>query len=296
MTRLSLAVFVILTVCTTTLSLAGEPIDERRPAAPDGRISIENLSGSVTVEGWDREEVAVSGTLANDAEELEITGSETRIKIEVIFPDFSKKIHDADSDLKVNVPHKSWVRVSGVNTIIEISKVSGTLELESVNGEITVSGEPKAIEAQSVNGKIRVESSTSKVDAESVSGTVILLGVQGDVSASTVSGDIEVTGDEFETGDFSSVSGAIEFDGTPGETSSLDFDSHSGTVTLLLPEDLSAEFDVNTFSGGIDNEFGPEARSTSKYAPGKELNFTVGSGDARISVNTFSSTIRLMMK
>ena len=64
----------------------------------------------------------------------------------------------------------------------------------------------------------------------------------------------------------------------------------------MLPEDVSAEFDVETFSGDIVNDFGPKARRTSEYAPGKELSFSTRSGDARISVSSFSGTIRLKMK
>ena len=73
-------------VALSGLAFAGEPIDEKRPAASDGTVDIENIQGTVVVEGWDRDEIEVTGTLSEDADELEISGTESRTRIEVIYP------------------------------------------------------------------------------------------------------------------------------------------------------------------------------------------------------------------
>ena len=39
-------------------------VDQKRSAAPDANVSIENFSGSVKVTGWPKAEVAVKGTSA----------------------------------------------------------------------------------------------------------------------------------------------------------------------------------------------------------------------------------------
>jgi hypothetical protein len=70
-------------------------------------------------------------------------------------------------------------------------------------------------------------------------------------------------------------------------------ESHSGTVTLELPADTSAEFEIETFSGQIHNDFGPKARRTSEYGPGYELSFSTGSGEAEVSVESFSGGVYL---
>lgn len=279
-----------------TVAVAGTPIDERLDAAPDAKIIIENLSGNVTVKGWEKDEVTITGTLADDAEELSIEGNEKRIEIEVLFPRGARNLRDTDSDIEVFVPHKSRVHVSAVNASIEATGVNGTVAVETVNGSITVAGEPRMVEAETVNGSIHITASASNVEAESVSGSIELHGVEGDVSANTVSGRIEVRGGEFDRLDCATVSGSIRFDGMPSEDGNLELECHSGSVTLLLPEDVSAEFEVETFSGSINNDFGPEARRTSQYAPGKELEFTNGSGDAMISVSSFSGTVNLKIK
>ena len=53
------------------------------------------------------------------------------------------------------------------------------------------------------------------------------------------------------------------------------------------------EFEVETFSGRIKNAFGPEAERTSEYAPGQELRFTTGGGDASVEVESFSGTVEI---
>ena len=45
-------------------AFAATPIDETRPLAADGRVSIENLKGRIVVRAWDRPEVHIGGTLA----------------------------------------------------------------------------------------------------------------------------------------------------------------------------------------------------------------------------------------
>ncbi|MEZ4651814.1 MAG: DUF4097 family beta strand repeat-containing protein [Candidatus Eisenbacteria bacterium] len=286
----------VLVASTAISALAGQTIDEKASASKDGRVDIENLSGSVTIVGWDQNQVTVEGVLADDAEDFVFEADDRRTKIEVVFPKRMRGHHDTDSDLEVHVPKGSRVRVSTVSATIDVSGVTGSVDLESVSGEITIVGPIESVDAQSVSGDLEISGPVGELDAGSVSGRVALQVPGGDVSVSTVSGSIDAVGGVFESGDFSSVSGSIEFDGAPTESGSLEFECHSGRIRIVLPSDLSAEVDVNTFSGDIDSAFGPKPRRTSDYAPGKELSFTMGDGDARISINTFSGSVRITGK
>ena len=66
-------------------------------------------------------------------------------------------------------------------------------------------------------------------------------------------------------------------------------------MELVLPAATSADFDVTTFSGHITNAFGPEAKRTSEYGPGKELSFSTGTG-GRIVARSFSGNVHLRKK
>ena len=48
------------------------------------------------------------------------------------------------------------------------------------------------------------------------------------------------------------------------------------------------------FSGGIDNQLSAdEPHRTSQYAPGRELEFTLGSGDGEVRIESFSGEVVL---
>jgi len=279
-----------------TVLLAGRPVNETREAAPDGTVDINNLNGTVTVTGWDKNRVEVTGSLGDGPDRLEVSGTKSRTVIKVIWPRETHTSSREATDLNVKVPHGSQVRVEGVNLTIDVSDVSGLIDLQTVNGGIDVSGEPAEVDAKTVNGTVEIHADTGRIKAETVNGGVKVSGGRGEVSGRSVSGGIEVKGEGFTSAELSTVSGSVDFEGSIEGKGAFDFESHSGDVVIRLPGDVNAEFDVSTFSGDIVNELGPEAHRNSSYAPGKSVDFTAGDGGAQISVNSFSGTVRLLKK
>ena len=62
---------------------------------------------------------------------------------------------------------------------------------------------------------------------------------------------------------------------------------------VLDLDELDADFYIETYSGSIKNDIGPEARRSSEYGPGRELRFTSGGGGARVSIESFSGSVKL---
>jgi len=272
---------------------AQSPVDQKRPAAPDAKVSIENLSGSVKVTGWDRAEVQVKGTLGEGAE-LSFDGPEKDLQIEVETEHGNPM--GVKSDLEVFVPAGSSVSVEGFQATISVAGVTGAVSAETVNGSITQAGAAKSVELESVNGSIDVTKATGRVQAEAVNGTVTVRDASGELDASTVNGKVLVTGGSFDRARLESVAGGVRFEAGLSARATLSVESVSGTVDLFLPAALGAEFSVSTFSGDIVNELGPAAEKTSKWTPGKELSFTSGSGGARITVETLSGNVNIRKK
>ena len=274
---------------------AGESVDVTKSASATPTVEIENLAGSVKISGWDREEIKVSGVLGDDTDGLDFSGSGDSFDIEVEIPDsYGRRHRDLDSDLEIWLPAGSSVSVETVSASIRVSGVNGRLELESVSGEVTVDGAPTSADVETVSGSIELSGSETLAIAESVSGKIELSGVAGRVEAATVSGSIRVQASDIEQGEFEAVSGSVRFTGALSPGARLSAESHSGSVVLNLPADTSARFQVETFSGGINNGFGGgEAERTSRYAPGKRLDFTIGSGDAQVRVESFSGSVTL---
>jgi DUF4097 and DUF4098 domain-containing protein YvlB len=281
-------------VLTTILALPGwlaaqNTVDQRRPAAPDAAVSIENMAGAVTVSAWDRPEVQVKGTLAADAT-LALSGPPKRIRVEVEVEGNPMRAH---SEIEVFVPTGASVKIEGFQANIQVTGVTGAVEAETVNGSITQSGAAREVNLQSVNGSVETQKPSGRVHVEAVNGTVTIRDASGELEASTVNGKLLVIGGSFNRAKLEGVSGNVRFEAALSRQATLDVETVSGAVDLFLPAAIGADFSVSTFSGEITNELGPAAVKTSRWTPEKELSFSSGTGGARISVQTLSGAVNL---
>jgi len=284
----------ILTLLAATVvagvAWADRAVDESRPLEPGGTVEIENVAGSVEVLGWDEDRVQVTGTLADTAERLEIEGSPRRLRIEVDEGGSRRRMDP--THLVVRMPRSASVEVETVSARIDVRELEGFAELESVSGAVTVEGAPSRLEVATVSGRIRVAAAPDGGDLESVSGDIDVGRIAGRIDAANVSGDIRIDGGRADAAELESVSGTIRctFDEIAGP---VDAETMSGTVELVVPADVSAEFELSTFSGSIRNAIGPEPQRTSRYTPGTELSFVAGEGGPRITLTSFSGSVRL---
>lgn len=277
-----------------TAAAPGEKISERRPAAPDGVVEIENPAGSIRVTGWNRDEIEVSGTLGQGADALEWTGSARRARIEV---ETSGNPRGIRSDLEFRVPAGSRLRIESFAASIDVSDVKGSVKAESVDGSIHISGAADEVSAETVNGSVEISGAAKRVNAESVNGPVSISGAGGEIAATTVNGALTVSaGAVVENGHLETVNGHIRFEGTLGRRATLDIESVSGSVELVLPAQASADFSISTFSGEIDTAFGGTSVRTTPHTPQKELTFAVGGGDAKITIETLSGNVEIRKK
>lgn len=237
--------------------MAGQRVQETRSLSSGGTVSIENIAGSITVIGWDRDEVEIDGNLGNDGDRLEVHGDQGHLSIEVEL-DNRRRRHLEGSDLEIRVPRRGRLEIETVSARITVSEFDGQIEAESVSGSIEVRGQPRRVELSTVSSRIEC-----------------------------------ITDGRLGDGEFESVSGRIEFDGDLSSGGDFDFETVSGTIELRLPSGVAADFEVSTFSGTISNDFGYRAEKTSRYLPSKELAFSVGGGGARVSVETLSGAIRI---
>src|SRR5260221_7375405 len=124
---------------------AEPPVDQRRPAALDGLVDIENMAGSIRVTGWDKAEIAVSGRLGRHASGLQFSGGPNRTRIEV---EVEGNPHGVHSDLDIKVPAGSRLRIDGFEATITVTGVTGTVKAETVNGAISLTGGAKDVDLQ----------------------------------------------------------------------------------------------------------------------------------------------------
>jgi DUF4097 and DUF4098 domain-containing protein YvlB len=269
---------------------AQRTVNEMRPLSPTGDVTVSNIEGSVRVIGWSNAQVEITGTLGADVEELEITGDESELRIEVKAPKHPEWL---ETDLVLRIPVAASIEVEAVSATVEVEGLTGSVDLESVSGWVKTSGRPSELSVETVSGDITVAESAPRTDLASVSGSIKVDLATGRLDAESVSGEIRVENGSLESASFETVSGDISYAGDIVGRGSYDFESMSGGVTVLVPSGVSAQFDITTFSGSIDNDIGPEAERASEYTPEKELSFSTGSGGASVSIESFSGSIKI---
>ncbi|HEX6929605.1 MAG TPA: DUF4097 family beta strand repeat-containing protein [Gammaproteobacteria bacterium] len=287
---------ILLIACAlfATTVVAGEHVDQTIKAPGDGTVQIENLAGSITVSAWDRNEVRVEGELDDRVERLEFENEGNFTRVKVIYPR-NLRGNVEGTNLNITVPATSRLEVGGVSSEVDVRGVSGTVRVDTVSGNISVDNATNDYSLESVSGNIRLEGTQddARVKASTVSGDLRLGDIQGELDAGSVSGDISVKGGELTRVEAANTSGDIDVRANFADAGSYRFKSISGNIVLGFENAPQGTFDITTFSGGIDGDFGPEPQRTSRYSPGMELKFREGDAAAEFRANTLSGDISL---
>jgi len=202
-------------------------------------------------------------------------------------------IRGGQVDIRIDVPKGSYVKAKTINGPIEARDVDGRVSFHSANGKIEVRGSPYEASLETMSSDIEFRGEGSRVDARTVNGRIELSGVSGEVVANSISGSIEVRGDVIERADLRALAGDIELEATLAPGARVNCKSYSGDITLVVPKETSARFDVQTFSGKIRNDLGPRSVSSWRGGPGQRFDFETGDGDGRVTIETFSGTVRI---
>ena len=266
--------------------------DHTVPADPSGIVEISNVTGKLTVIGWDKNEVAVHAVLDPGVTRVDVTSSKGRTIVKVVLPNFSSG--DNDADLEVRVPNRSEVQASAVSADLETSRLLGPQRLKTVSGDLRAEIAAADFEAKTVSGELRLRGGAPMGDVRvsSVSGDITLDRGGGDVEATSVSGAVRLELDPASGVRMHSTSGDLTFRGSLTDGASVEAETVSGGVNLRS-RSSGYEYEASSFSGEIGNCFGKQAERVSRYGPGSRLNGTFGDGKGRVRVKSMSGDIQI---
>jgi DUF4097 and DUF4098 domain-containing protein YvlB len=269
----------------------GGSVDRKVAADPSGEVVISNVSGTIDVRGWDRNEVQVTGHLGRDVERLDVETSGGRTFVKVILPRGSA--NDGEAEIEVSVPRNSSVEVSAVSADVSSRGVLGTQRLKSVSGEVTADIAGDESDVRSVSGDVTVRGNGKPVRlrVSSVSGSLDLTNTAGSLELVTVSGDARVQMGETSDVRGRTTSGDLEVSGKLTREGRVDVEGVSGDITLRIsaPGGLSTE--IESFSGDINGCLADKVERVSKYGPGTRLNIRTVEAGARVRAKTLSGDI-----
>lgn len=291
----SLALFVLIAALPgATLAAA---VDERIEADSDGQVTVRNMIGDIVVSGWDENAVYVTGEISDEAESLDVRREGNRVIVEVIYPDNWRgdEPQSGDTDLRISVPRGSDLDVETISADVSVSGIAGEQHLVSVSGDIDAEDISAEARFETVSGDIRVtgRDAVTRTSANAVSGDVGLDGMSGEISVAVVSGDVRVVGGLIDRAEIESVSGDVNFNAELAADARISATSTSGDIRLVFAGNAAAEYNLSSFSGEIENCFGPSSRQSRIGPPNSALTFTEGDSDARVEVSTMSGDIEL---
>jgi hypothetical protein len=286
--RDSIVVVIALLVWASPLA-AQKKVERRIPLGMESALRIANMVGSVVVHGWNKDTVMVRGTLGAGSE-LFMGGNYTGAKM------FVEAANDRDpqpTKLEVWVPARVRLWIKTATASIDVSDVTGGLDLYVVSGTIDVNGNPHELNAEAIDGDIHVIGSPSWFRAKTATGTITFQGASSDLGLSTVSGPIKVDGGVFERTRIETVTGNISFAGRLDRGGTFDFDTHSGSVEIGIPEKTGASVSAVTIAGAITNNLSRHPPIPGRFGRGAELTMELSGGGARVSIRSFKGQITL---
>ncbi len=264
-------------------------------ASPDGIVTISNVAGSISVQGWAREQVDVTADLGRNVEELIVERDGNEVLVKVKLPRGNHRHSSGGSDLVVRVPERSSIKANGVSADITVNDVYGALRLQTVSGDVEADAFAADVDVETVSGDVEIAGDGKDMRARlsSVSGDIDASGLAGEIEAGSVSGDLTLVRGSFSRATLNTTNGDMILQAELRDDGRLDVETINGEVDIDFAGQVSARFDIETFNGRIDNCFGPQPERTSQYAPGRELIFNEGSGSGRVTIRTLNGDLRL---
>ena len=254
----------------------------------NGVVDLTQVSGDVVVTAWDRAEARVRAYAERGRVRWDLSSSRISLDIE------SNRGRIGDSRFEVSVPVGVRVIARSTSGDVSVRGTRGAVEAASTSGDVEVTDATDRIDIESVSGDVRASNLAGAVRAHSVSGTIEARNVNGEVRAETTSGDVSLTNVTSKSITIETVSGEVEYEGNIDANGRYEFRAHSGDVRLEIPENSSAQFSVQTYSGALDTEF-PLTLQPGQRATGRprRFEFTLGGGSARVTAESFSGDIVL---
>ena len=244
LTKISLALAAVL--CLALPGLADEQVFEQTyPLPSGGQFVLQNVNGSVRVEGWDRDEVEVHAvkTSESDARDLalvkiQVDSHPGEVDVHTLYPDGE----DAEVAVEyvVHVPYRVLLHSIGtVNGSVSVHGVRGAGELRSVNGNVEVLDSAGRFSAHTTNGNLHLELSNltdgAPMDLDTVNGSVTLglpSNASADLSVRNMNGDVSSDVPVYST---AALPGAQVFHGRLGHGGNpISLRTVNGGIRLLL--------------------------------------------------------------
>ncbi len=188
----SLLVLILTAVFAAPGFAITKEFNQTYPLQPGGSFELQNVNGTVEVEGWDRDTIEIRAvkTAKHRESDLELVSIDvdakpSAVSVSTRYP--QNEGVEVAVEYKVHVPHCAHVEHLGtVNGTLRVSGIETVEDLRTVNGNIEVYEGGGSVHAHTTNGNVHLEllhvQDKNGAVAETTNGSV-LLAVPADTQA-----------------------------------------------------------------------------------------------------------------
>lgn len=187
-----------------------EKFEQTYPLNANGRVSVANVNGSITITTWERSEVRLEYVKTADTKEnlaevgVRIDARQDAFSVETDYGDWNRRSagkrrsYELQVEYRLTVPRAAVLNeIETVNGTISIANAGNLTKASAVNGEVKAVNLRGTANLSTVNGTVVADfdqlSAGSKITLETVNGTVNLImpsDVNATIKAETVNGTI----------------------------------------------------------------------------------------------------------
>ena len=288
--RLALLSCTLAAVPAAMPAAAQDPsIDRTLPARPGGTLHVDmRPGGSLRVEGWDRDEVRVTGTLGGRDWRQEVAtveptsdGVQLRVSLRREWTSVS-----TDNRFEVRVPRRYAVRLRSGGGDVSVHGVRGDIEGGTGGGAIRLEEVSCTARLTTGGGAIHVSDSALEGEVSTGGGNVVFRNVSGGLRGRTGGGTI--------THDDAPASGSFPGSGAgrrAGVATGAGRTIQTGGGDIRLP---FADGDVRASTGGGDIILGTVEGGVSAATGGGDVRIASAAGDLVVRTGGGSVTATLV--
>lgn len=250
------------------------------------RLEVTQLEGTISVTGWDRNEMRVQAAYDEDEGRLDIRQSGGTIHV-ATKGEWGEPVY---GELELSVPSGIALEITGVSLEVGIERSAGSVSVSTAEGEILLVGGSGNVALNAVDGPVTVAGASGKIAINAVDGDVSVSESDGAIAVTAVDGNVTLEGITSDNVSVNAVDGDIGYVGTIADGGRYVLSTHDGDLDVLIPDGANARISIDTFSGELDTDFAVELEGDFGK---KRISFTVGTGKALVELSAFDGTISL---
>ncbi len=268
----------------SALSTSATKIEKHFSVTGKPVVTVKNSSGRVEVKSWGKQEVMVVANQIGKSADVETEQAGSRVEIVTHMLNDSARGADMQVDYQILVPEETTLQVRTDSGSIVVESVHGGLTFETIAADVNLKGVGGEIVVTTADGSIVCSMCDgSSFKAETVRGSVQLMQpIMDTIRVHTTAGNIFFDGDFLRHGLYVLKSDTGNSEVRFGLASSFDLTARSEHGSVISQANLQPD------------KHGAHKLPVPKF--GNALAGTIGSGNAKVELSSFSGTIKILQR